>query len=166
MTAKPPIPQLPGGPDPAEPVPRTPVDGFDLVAFAAMGARLATATEPRATTLERAGLDEARWLAIEKTWMLRVATALMQQDPTLSQDYDSAFAAAQAELASEPERSIEEYAALVAAIEAGREPADVLAEAKLSTLAFGRLQRHWVPRLASDEELARRYRAALDRPRR
>jgi len=99
-TSKPAIPQLPGGPDPGQPVPRTPIDGFDLKAFATLSAELAARKEPRETVLARARLDELRWLAIEKRWMLRIATALLQQDLSLAQEYDQAFAAAQAELRS------------------------------------------------------------------
>lgn len=85
------LPQLPGGPNPDEPVPRTPVEGFDLAAFAALAARLADGAEPRARALASAGLDEMRWLKIETTWLLRVATALLQKDLSLSEEYDAAF---------------------------------------------------------------------------
>ncbi len=94
------VPQLPGGPDAGQPVPRTPVDGLDLRAFAAISAALATRDEPRAAVLARAGLTELRWTSIETTWLLRVATALLQQDLSLSRDHDEAFAAAQAEIAA------------------------------------------------------------------
>lgn len=105
MTAKAPLPQLPGGPDPTQPVPRTPVDGFDLAAFATLSARLVAAQEPRASVLARAGVNEMKWLAIEKTWMLRIATALLQGDVSLGQEYDAAVATARAELATGPTRS-------------------------------------------------------------
>jgi hypothetical protein len=91
MTAKPPLPQLPGGPNPAEPVPRTAVDGVGLEAFAEISASLAARIETRAAVLARAGLSEPRWIAVETTWMLRIAAALMQQDPSLGQDYDALF---------------------------------------------------------------------------
>lgn len=92
----PPVPQLPGGPDPGQPVPRTPVDGFDLQAFAAVSAELAARREPRAAVLARAGLTEQRWLSIETTWLLRVATALLQQDLSLLREHDEAIAVARA----------------------------------------------------------------------
>jgi hypothetical protein len=93
MTAK--LAQLPGGPDPAEPVPRAPVDGFDLHAFAAVAAELAAREAPRAAVLARAGLTEMRWTAIETTWMLRLATSLLQGDLSLHAEHDEAFSAAQ-----------------------------------------------------------------------
>jgi hypothetical protein len=88
------LPQLPGGPDPAEPVPRTPVQGFDLAAFAALAAKLARRAEPRAVVLGAAGLDERSWLEVEKTWLLRIAAALLLGDTSLGREYDEAFAAA------------------------------------------------------------------------
>lgn len=96
MTAK--LPQLPGGPDPGETVPRTPVDGFDLRAFAGVAAELAAPLAQRAAVLARAGLSEMRWTAIETTWMLRLATSLLQGDLSLHGEYDEAFSAAQREL--------------------------------------------------------------------
>ncbi|WP_437961321.1 hypothetical protein WME76_17900 [Sorangium sp. So ce119] len=87
------IPRFPGGPDPTEPVPGTPVHGFDIAACARVAGRLAQRAEPRAATLARAGLDEARWTEIEATWMLRIATALLQNDTSLGEAYDAGFAA-------------------------------------------------------------------------
>lgn len=103
--SKPVVPQLPGGPDPGQPVPRTPIDGFDLKAVATVTANLTAGREPRKAVLARLGLDEVRWLAVEKAWMLRVAAALLKQDPSLGQEYAEAFAVAQAELARGEEQT-------------------------------------------------------------
>lgn len=91
-------PQIPGGPDPDQPVPRTPVDGFDVAACARVTAHLARRGEPRAAILARFALDEGRWLHVEKTWLLRIATALLQQDPSLGRAYDEALLAEKAAL--------------------------------------------------------------------
>ena len=99
---------------------------------------------PRAAVLSRAGLDEARWTSIEQTWMLRIAAGLLEGNTSLHEAYNAAFSEAQQALAAEaPERSFEDYAAIVAAIEAGQEPAVVLARAGLSIGAFTRLQVAW-----------------------
>ncbi|WP_437641878.1 hypothetical protein [Sorangium sp. So ce854] len=77
-------------------MPRTPVEGFDLAAYAAVSAQLAGGREARDVVLARAGLDEARWLRIETTWLLRLATAALQGDLSLNQEHDTAFLAARA----------------------------------------------------------------------
>src|SRR5690348_8132542 len=95
---RPPVPALPGGPDPTQPVPRAPVHGVDLAAYARASARLAARERPRAEVLAALGLDEARWLAVEQTWLLRIATAMLQQDTSLPAEYEAAHAAAREEI--------------------------------------------------------------------
>jgi hypothetical protein len=161
--AEPPAPvlQLPGGPDAGEPVPRTAVDGFDLAAYAGVAASLAQRSEPRAATLARSGLTEARWTRIEKTWLLRVATAFLRDDVSLGKDHDEAFQAAQRALAGDPATTLEEYAALVAEIEGGRDAAQAMAAAGLSPAAFAAVQRRWAARIAADPGLASSFRAMV-----
>ncbi len=159
MTAK--LPQIPGGPDPSEPIPRSPVDGFDLVAYAGVVAALAQRAEPRAVTLASFKLNEARWLAIEQTWLLRIATALLQNDGSLSKAYDEAFQEAQEALEKGPPLSLEEFAAMVARIEDGQEPAVAIAAAGLSLGAFARAQRTWAARIAGDGRIASSFWAAV-----
>src|SRR5262249_49703888 len=149
------VPQFPGGPDPNEPVPRTAVHGIDLDAYARIAAELAERAQDRRRILSEHRLDEMRWLDVEKTWLLRVAVAAMQRDLSLGEDLDRAYAAAQATLgAVEPTRSLQEYAALLAQIESGREVPVVLAEAKLSLGDWVRLQRAWTARIVQDAALA------------
>ncbi|WP_155798253.1 hypothetical protein [Sorangium cellulosum] len=163
-SSKPPIPRLPGGPDPAQPVPRTPVDGLDLQAYAAVAARLAAAEEPRAAVLASARLDERRWLAIEQTWLLRLATSLLQQDRSLAEEHDAALRAAQEAIVAGRLPTLEVYAAVVARILSGRDPAAALAEAGLSPAAFACAQRTFGARIAEDPAFAARFRALLERP--
>lgn len=161
------LPQLPGGPSSAEPVPRTPVAGFDLSRYARVAAELAENAEPRATVLARAELDEVRWLEIEQTWLLRIATAALQGDVALLQEYDAALTAAQADsAAAAPTLSIEAYARVVAAIENGAAPARVLAEAEISVAAFARGHRTWTAKLSVDDALASSFRATVEQLRR
>jgi hypothetical protein len=161
--AEPPAPvlQLPGGPDAGEPVPRTPIDGFDLAAYAGVAAALAQRAEPRAVTLARAGLNEARWTRIEKTWLLRIAGAFLRQDVSLGKEHDDAFQAAQAALAGDPATTLEEYAALIAEIEGGRDAAQAMTCAGLSPAAFAAVQRRWTARVAADPGLASSFRAMV-----
>jgi hypothetical protein len=160
-TSRPPLVQLPGGPDPNRPVPRDPVDGYDLGAYASVVARLADRGEPRARVLARAGLDEQRWLKIEKTWLVRIATAFLQDDPSLGKEHDDAFQAAQNALAGEPETSLADYANLVAQIEEGRAPAQAIAAAGLTPSGFAQVQRRWAATIAADGDLASSFRAMV-----
>lgn len=156
-------PQLPGGPDPTKPVPRDPVDGVDLAACARIAAEVSERAEPRATVLARAGLDELRWAEVEKTWMLRIAVALLQNDLGLGQEYDRLFAEAQQALGpSEPTRPLDGYASLVARIEKG-EPAGIVVASEGLTLAeWTRLQRAWTSRIARDAALGATFRELVE----
>jgi hypothetical protein len=84
------IPQFPGGPDPTQPVPRTPVDGVDLATYARVASALAAQPRARAQVLAEHRLDEMRWLEVEKTWLLRVAVASLQGDLSLGEELDRA----------------------------------------------------------------------------
>lgn len=97
---KPNVPQLPGGPNPNEPIPTSPVFGVDLRAYASIVGRIAARVAPRAEVLAQAGIDEGRWIEIEKTWLLRLATAALKGDLSLTQEHDEAFAKAKAEASS------------------------------------------------------------------
>ena len=65
-----------------------------------VAARLAARGEPREAVLRSVTLDEPRWLAIEQGWLLRIATAMLQQDLGLAQDHDEALRAAREALRS------------------------------------------------------------------
>ncbi len=159
MSSSPPLPKLPGGPDPSRPVPRTPVEGIDLATYARVAARLAERAESRSAVLASAGLDDARWLAVEQTWLLRVAIASLQNDLELLRAYEEATLAGQDALPMPPMPPLEVYADLLASIEAGQDPAVVLARAGMSVASFGRVQRAWSAKLAADPTLAAALRA-------
>jgi hypothetical protein len=159
---KPVVPALPGGPDPSQPVPRTPVGGLDLAAYARASVRLAERDRPRAAVLAELGLDEARWIAIEQTWLLRIATAMLQQDASLPAEYEAAHAAAQGEIAGAREVTLEAYAGVVAAIEAGREPSIAIAEGGLTPASFAAAQRSWSAKIAADPAIESSFRALVE----
>lgn len=163
MAEPPKVPAFPGGPDPNAPVPRDAVDGVDLKTYARISAELAERKAPSAEVLRRFLLDEIRWIDIEKTWLLRVAVAGMQGDMTLGQELDAAYTEAQAALGpSDPTRSLEQYAALLARIESGQPPATVLAADGLSLADWARLQRAWTMRAVNDAGLAATLRALVE----
>lgn len=164
MERKAPVPRLPGGPDPTQPVPREPVEGVDLRGCAGIAAELAAVTRPRGSILAQHRLDELRWAKVEKTWMLRLATAMLAGDLGLAQEYDAALTEAQdALVAGEPGIELDTHAAIIARLEAGHELARVLAETGIPPARFARAQRAWARKLAHipalSEELRRRVAA-------
>jgi hypothetical protein len=157
-----PPPQFPGGPDPTQPVPRSPVDGIDLATYARIAATLIEQPDRRHAVLSELHIDELRWTEVERTWLLRVATAALQNDRSLGEELDRAYTQAQAELGpAGATRSLEEYAGYAARIESGDDVVAVLAEAKLSLGDWARLQRAWAIRLAQDPELTKIYRTLM-----
>jgi hypothetical protein len=164
MDQKPPVPHLPGGPDPTQPIPRDPVEGVDLRGCAGIAAALAARVSPRPAILARHRLDEVRWANVEKTWMLRIAGAMLAGDLALAQEYDALLAEAQEALgAEEADLGIEAYASLLARLEAGHEPAQTLSEAGLTAQSFARIQRRWAKRVAGDAAQAEALRGLVAR---
>lgn len=160
------LPKLPGGPDPDQPVPRASVEGIDLAGYARVAASLAERPAARRAVLSEHGLDEMRWLEVEKTWLLRLAIAALQGDLSLGGEHDRAYAAAQAALApAEPVRTLEEYAALAARHEAGEGLTTLLAGAALSLTDWIRLQRTWTTAMGREPALAETYRRIVSAPR-
>ena len=155
--------KIPGVPDPSKAVPRDPVSGYDLAAYVAVAARLAEHREPRPTVLAAYGLDDMRWLEIEKTWLLRLGISALKQDLSLIEEYDRLYVAAQDALGStEPTRSLDEYAKILAELTIGRDPTEVFSAAKLSIADWSRLQRAWTRRMVNDLEISKAMRAMLD----
>jgi hypothetical protein len=158
-----PFPPLPGGPDPQARVPRTPVLGFDLAAYAMVSAGLAEKKGHRKEVLASAGLDEARWTEIEHTWLLRLATGAIQGDTALLAEYNTAHAAGQAHWQGDPPPvPLETLARGMAAVEDGEEVASMLAREGLSLSTWIRAHRALVPELAVHPELASRFRMLVE----
>ncbi len=153
------LPRFPGGPDPSLPVPRDAVDGFDLERYASVSAQLAEGNRPRDEIFAENELTERSWAHVELTWMLRVATALLQGDKELALEFDRLYVAAQDSLGpTDPTLPLDRYAVVVAKIEAGRDPAEVFEEHGLSLAAAARLQRAWTKRLAQDPAMVDAFR--------
>lgn len=162
MTEKKAPPRLPGGPDPTAPVPREPVLGVGLEDCARIAAEVAEKPRDRRVVLARAGLDDGRWTEIETTWMLRLATALLQGDTGPKDAYDAAFQAAKDTLGpTEPTRSLMEYARIQGSMEAGQDSSVVLAREGLTMGDWSRLVRAWASRLSEDAALAELFRNAV-----
>jgi hypothetical protein len=159
--------QLPGGPAPGEPIPDTPIDGIDFAMYARISAILAEKRAPREKVLAANGLDEIRWAFVEQGFMVRMATAALRGDMSLLQEHDRLYAEAQDQLGpTEPTRPLEAYAGLVARMESGENPPDVLASDGLSLADWARLQRAWTQRLAQDADLASTFRGWVEEKKR
>jgi hypothetical protein len=151
-----PLPRLPGGPDPAAPIPREPVHGIDLRRYATIAAELAESGVDRAAVLADYALDGTLWIAVERTWALRLATAALQHDLGVIEEYDADYAQAQDALGG-PMPPFERYVAVTLELRTTTDPALVLADRGLSLPDWARMQRYWAKRLAKEDELIERF---------
>jgi hypothetical protein len=134
-----------------------------LEAYATIAVTLALGAEARSQVLSRYSLDERRWLNIEKTWLLRVATAALAGDQSLLQEHDEATLRAQdVATANVPRLSAEAYAALVADLEAGIPLAETLRARGVSPVAFGVSSRHWARIHAAEPSALASFRGLVD----
>jgi hypothetical protein len=156
------LPAFPGGPDPTQPVPRESIEGYDLARYAQVSALLAEGIQPRESVFAANGLTERAWAHIELTWMLRIATALLQGDQSLALEFDRLYVQAQDALGpTDPTMSLEQYAEVVARIEGGQDPVEVFGAHGLTLASAARLQRAWTRRLAQDIEMTDAFRAMV-----
>jgi hypothetical protein len=160
-SSDPPPPSLPGFPA-DQPIPTDPIEGLTLEQYAAISAELNERREPTEGVLLRHGLDLARWQRVEQTWPLRIAALALRGNPTLAQDYDRYYVAAQDALGpTEPTRTLDEYARITGRILSGEEAAQVSSSEGLSLADFARLVRAWNTRLARDPDLTKAFRALV-----
>ena len=158
---------LPGGPKPGEPIPTDPIDGIDFATYARISAILAEKRGPRKNVLAANNLDEIRWAFVEQGFMIRIATAALRGDMSLVMELDRLYVEAQDQLGeTEPTRPLDQYAGLVARMESGEGPPEVLASDKLSLADWARLQRAWTRRLAQDAELTSTFRGWVEEKKR
>jgi hypothetical protein len=139
--------------------PTAAVHGVDLKRYAELMTRLASG-EPRAQVLDGAALDEQKWLEIEKTWGLRLAEAAQRGNTQALIEFEKGVADAQknASVTTEPRRSLQDYAHMVALTQSGVDPVTVCARAKLRLGEFFELQQAWTQRLTKDPALAAAFR--------
>jgi hypothetical protein len=134
-----------------------------LEAYVTIAVTLALNEETRSQVLSRYSLDERRWLNIEKTWLLRVATAALAGDQTLLEEHDEATIRAQdAATAKAPALSPETYAAIVADLEAGAPLAETLQARGVGPIAFSASSRHWARVHAAEPSALASFRGLVD----
>ena len=147
------MPSIPGF-DEHQPIPTDPVEGVDLLSYAAVSAELVEDPAARVQVLGLHGLTERQWLRGAHTWLLRLAAAALRHDLSVANASDEAFTRAQATRGpTDPTQSLDQYAQLVARLGRGQAASAVLADAQISLPAWSRLHRAWSWRLAQDEQL-------------
>jgi len=129
--------------------------------YAAVAAELAEAGAARSEVLGRHHFTEDSWFLEERGWMERITTAAEAGNAEPATDYGDRFRAAQERLAAPtPETTLEDYAAIVAAMEV-EDTGKVLPRHKLTVPAWTRLERRWSDAIDADPALAQRYEQAL-----
>ncbi|MCC6558863.1 MAG: DUF2169 domain-containing protein [Polyangiaceae bacterium] len=164
----PPDPPPAGAPPPAEPETAPgpealPIEEYPIERCAAIAARLAHGKEERASILEAERLSPDRWTRLHRHWLDHVRAAEERGQMGPSALYDDAYVAA-LEAARGP-MTPDEYARLLVATERGRRD-EALAALDLPKSAFLRVQRVWLRRTATDAELGKAARQAIDAARR
>ncbi len=145
---------------PIGPTPQT-----SLETYARVTAELVEAREPRDVVLGRHGLDERTFALEERAWT-DAMTRVPEEEPSLATRYGELILRHQDELAAPDEAALtwRDYAALAVRMES-RDPAKVLAEARMSQPAFMRLERRVDAMLEADAGLEARLDEEMDRVR-
>ncbi len=131
--------------------------GVDLLGYAKASARLASGV-PRAEIIAQYGLDDARWLDVDKAFGLYLADAARRGDVETLKAFEGWHAEEQAACpAPAPSRPLAAYAQIAAALQAGAVPLVVCAEAGLTLPEFFALQAAWTRRLLADPALHEEY---------
>lgn len=133
-----------------------PEPAITLEQYARVSAELQEKREPRDVTLRRHDLDEDRWGVEERAWMEKMSAGAMRGDASTAARYGDLFVAAQDELAGDHEaaRTIDDYAAVRAALDRGAETTKALAHFEMTLPAWMRLDRRFTGAAAKDGALA------------
>lgn len=133
--------------------------GVTLFDHAQISAEVAEGDRPIGEVLRAHNLSEAQWNESTLFWTQRMgddvlANAERARVPLV---YSDAFSQAQDALKLVPAMEIEQYAELVAAIQAEGAPDHPLAVRGLKQADYLRLSRHFARSMASDPALAKRF---------
>jgi hypothetical protein len=133
-----------------------------LKAHAEVMAELAAGREPREETLERHGLDEARWEELDALWQERLSAALEGDDDGVAElvsAHAAAYEAARRALA--PPISLEQLAQVTRLLQASGDLGASLSKVGVSLADYVRGTEHWSRQLATDPSLERRFAEVL-----
>jgi hypothetical protein len=136
------------------PAPRRPCDDVSLADYATLSAEIDLKPDVRQTTLDAAGLDEARFDEVHQRWQAAIDGELDRGRWELGAAYDDAYVARM-----ELERGaldIHDYTLIEVAQERGRSDAQLDAMA-IPRVAAMPIMRCWIRRIASNFELVEQY---------
>jgi hypothetical protein len=135
------------------PEPRIPIDRF-----ARVGAELAEDPRAKPTVLDANGFTERTWMIEERAWLERIAKRSLSSGPELAARYGHLFALEQDRLGTAEEKaiSLEDYAAVRAALEAAVDPSEVLEQVGWALPRYARVERRWLAEAERDPAVAAR----------
>jgi len=126
--------------------------GVTLLTYARVAARIAEGDCPSGKVLEAHGLDALKWNEATLFWGGRLA-----DDDAVAEEFAAEYATTQDSLKRLPTMTVEEWAAVEAAILISGAPLPSLTDRGLSVPDYLRLTRHWTRVLAKDAEQHERF---------
>lgn len=132
--------------------------------YAEIAASLATADDRR-EVLERHGLNEETWEAIDDEWQARLSAAVEAFDedgvPELIDRFHQAFARARERLGEEV-LPFEKFIEVTRAVQRSADIPRTLEQHGMTFAVFARANQYWTVKLATDPELAARFSKAIE----
>ncbi len=133
--------------------------GITLFDHAQIAAELAEGDRTLEAVLDARQLTESQWNESTLYWMQRMGDDVLAnaEHARIPIVYSDAFSQAQDARKPLPPMTVEQYAELVAAVQAEADPAQPLAARSLSNADYLRLSRHFAKAMAADPALSQRY---------
>jgi hypothetical protein len=137
---------------------------INLDTYARISVALGRAGEARDAVLSAHGLDEAAWQAIDDAWQARLSEAMDQVSdeipvPPFIDQFSRAFDRAQSD--DSQVMNLERYIEATRIVRKGGDPTKGLERMGLTVDAYLQANRHYMQRMAQDEELAAAFQSAL-----
>jgi hypothetical protein len=133
--------------------------GITLFDHAQISAELAEGERPLAEVLDAHRISEAEWNESTQYWMKRLGDDVLvnAERARIPIVYSDAFGKAQDAIKPLAPMEVEQYAELVAAIQAEGSPDQPLAQRGLAQADYLRLSRHFARAMAADPALSKRF---------
>jgi hypothetical protein len=137
---------------------------INLDAYARITVALGRAGDRRAAVLAAHGLDEARWQAIDDAWQARLSDAMDQTSdevpvPPFLAQFSHAMDRAQSD--DTQVLGFERFVEATRVVRRGGDVGRALERLGVAMDEYLHANRHWMQRMAQDEELAGRFRRGV-----